>query len=220
MTLDSWNSLFQTLSVVLLALTLAVGAGAVITSQKMARRERTRVAEAERATAEANKQAAEAAQETARALADAAAARERAAALERDAAEQRARAAAAERALLQFQGRLAWRRLTPEQTSRLVAGLRDFAGSSIVITALSDPEAGPLAEQIVNVLNMAGWRTTLNRTGLMMPPVYGIRCTYSRGHADAEAFVRLLQQEDFVVEQRVRDDEGELTVVVGLKPPA
>jgi hypothetical protein len=96
MTLEDWNTLFQVGSVVLLALTFAVGAGAVLTGLRLAKQQNARVAATEHETAEANRIAAEAGKGTAKALADAAQANERAATAESHLGESNARAALAE----------------------------------------------------------------------------------------------------------------------------
>lgn len=162
MMLDSWNSLFQTLSVVLLFLTFAVGAGAVITSRRIAMREQSRLASAERGTAEANKKAAEAAEGTARAAADAAAANERTVKLELETAQQRERAARAERELLELQERVKPRRLTDAGRVALVAALKQANPKGLVTVncVLGDGEGFAFATQLDDALKAAGWPTT------------------------------------------------------------
>lgn len=162
MTLDSWNSLLQTSSVVLLFLTFAVGAGAVITSRKIALREQSRLANAEQGTAEANKKAAEAAEGTARAAADAAAANERTVRLELETAQQREKAAIAERALLEVQERIKPRRLTDANRVALIAALRQANPKGLVTVncVLGDGEGFAFATQVDETLKAAGWTTT------------------------------------------------------------
>ena len=162
MTLDSWNSLLQTASVALLFLTFAVGAGAVITSRKIAMREQSRLANAERSTAEANMKAAEAAEGTARAAADAAAANERTVRPELETAQQRERAANAERELLEVQERIRPRRLNEATRAALVAALRQANPKGLVTVncVLGDGEGFAFATQVDEALKAAGWPTT------------------------------------------------------------
>ncbi len=187
MTLDSWNSLFQTLSIVLLFLTFAVGAGAVITSRKIAVREQSRLANAEQGTAEANKKAAEAAEGTARAAADAAAANERTVKLELETAQQRERAAKAERELLEVQERIKPRRLTDLSRAQLIAALRQANPKGLVTVncVLGDGEGFAFATQIDETLKAAGWPTTgVNQSvygGGANPIGFGV-LVHSAGH--------------------------------------
>lgn len=162
MTLDSWNSVLQTLSIILLFLTFAVGAGAVMTSRKIAGREQERLAKAEQGTADANMKAAEASEGTAKAAADAAAANERTVKLELEAAQQREKAAKAERELLELQDRIKPRRLSEANRVALIRALRQANPKGLVTLncVLGDGEGFAFATQIDDVLKAAGWTTT------------------------------------------------------------
>jgi hypothetical protein len=74
-----------------------------------------------------------------------------------ESAAQRERAATAERALLELQGRLAWRTLTPEQESILVARLSQFKGQSMVLFSIAGlAEVNRYTDQIEAALEKAG----------------------------------------------------------------
>jgi hypothetical protein len=161
MTLDSINSIFLVISIILLFLTFAVGASALITSHKIAVREHSRLAKAEQGTAEANKKAAEATERAAKAAADAAAANERTVKLEFETAQQREKAAKAERELLEVKERIKPRQLSGTNHAALVAALRRANPKGVVtlICVLGDGEGFAFATQLDETLKVAGWPT-------------------------------------------------------------
>ena len=226
MTLDSWNSLLQTVSVILLFLTFAVGAGAVLTSKRIASREQTRLANAERGTAEANKRAAEASEGTAKAAADAAAANERTVKLELQAAQQRERAANAERELVELRERIKPRRLGEEAQRKLIAALRSATPKGLVnvTCVLGDGEGFAFAAQLDAALKAAGWSTTgVNQAAYAgsNPIGFGIMV---RSAATAPPFAAALQTAFATAGIAVSGaeqsslDEGTVVLLIGNKP--
>jgi hypothetical protein len=129
-----------------------------------------KVAQANEGAAKANETAAAANERAGRAD-------ERASRLEVEAAQQRARAAEAERALLELQQRLAPRRIDSALQKKLVAALRPYHGSVVVLTQLGDAEAAQFANDLIKVFQEAGWQLQLNRIGVASPPPYGLVCS-------------------------------------------
>ena len=118
----------------------------------------------------------------------------------------------------ELQDRLAWRALTQSQEEQLLAELRPFAGTRATIWTLGDPEAGPLGDRLIAILEEAGWSLTRNFAGTMMPPVYGIRCECPASNEAANAFVRALASVN--LSASIVPSDGGLDITVGLKPPA
>jgi hypothetical protein len=83
---------------------------------------------------------------------------ERTKALELEIAQQRERAAKAEKDLLELQQRLAWRKLTPDQVTKLTISLEGLKGSRVDIHLLGGgvPEVEQYGEQLRNVFEAAG----------------------------------------------------------------
>jgi hypothetical protein len=149
MSLKDLNTVLQFASAVLLGLTFAVGAGAIITGFIIGKRQDELIATTGRDAAEANRQAAEAGQGTARALAEAAAANERAAGLEAKAAQlqldlERERAARLPRSI------------GAQDRAKLLACLKAGPkGPVVVMPKTFDEEAEAYATQISQVLKDA-----------------------------------------------------------------
>jgi hypothetical protein len=139
--------------------------------------------------------------------------------LQEDASNAKARAANAERALLELQERLAHRRIDPSQHARLVALLLPFAGSTVTLTKLGDPEAGRFADDIISVLSDARWNVNLKIIGMMAPPVYGLRCSINGQSEAGQSLAKVIGElptssVDFSPSlPKVAD------ITVGLKPP-
>lgn len=219
MKLEDWNTIFQFASAVLLGLTFAVGAGAIITGYFLGKNQAERIAGTEHAAAEANKRAAEAGEGTAKALADAASANERAGKLELEASSQRARAAKAEHDLLVLQQRLASRRIGANEHSALVASLKPFAGSTVEITRLGDSEAGQFADDLIQVFTESGWNLRTRRTGMIAPPAYGLSCSVNEESAAGKAVAAALRTLPTAHIQSSPNLAIVARVLVGLKPP-
>src|SRR5262245_31940019 len=109
MSLQDWNTFFNFSSAVLLGLTFAIGAGAVITGHLVNQRQQERIARAQQGASDAAAKAAEAQKGADAANLAAAKAQAVTATLEIEAAKQREKATQAETALLELQARLAWR---------------------------------------------------------------------------------------------------------------
>jgi hypothetical protein len=187
MTLDSWNSIFQAFTIILLFFTFLVGAGAVFTSRKIATREKMRlvnaeqsIAEADRKAAEANQKAAEAAKGTAIAVADASAAKERTVKLELETVQQREKTARAERELFELKEKIKPRQLTSANRLSLIAALAlsNPKGLVTIECVSGDNEGIAYANQLNEALKTAGWPTTELRAPLQVggsnPSGFGI----------------------------------------------
>jgi hypothetical protein len=198
MTLESWNTFFQVVSAIALALTFGAGTGAIVTGYVLGKRQSERIAATERGTAEANRKAAE---------------------LDVEAAQQRARAAQAEHDLLALQQRLAPRRISPGAHATFVAALAPYHGSTVVITRLGDLEAGRFADDIISVLTEAGWTVQTVGVGAIIPPEYGLRCSINEQSPAGTALAAVLGK---LPTARIESSPGLPVVarmVVGLKPP-
>ena len=131
MTLDSWNSIFQVLSVVLLGLTFAIGAGAIWTGHRINQREATRLVALETDLT------------TAKGLL----------------AQQQERAAKAERDLLTLRQKIAPRIISDDQRASLIAALKasENKGLVILVSQVGDSESSQYAVQIEGILKAAEW---------------------------------------------------------------
>jgi hypothetical protein len=119
---------------------------------------RVSIANADARAAEANEKAAAAGEGTAKALAEAANANARTQLLEVEAAGQKERAATAEKDLLALRQKIAPRRLTAEQKTKLTSALRPFSPAPINL-AWAGPggqESADLASDIIDAITSAG----------------------------------------------------------------
>jgi len=145
MSLESWNTVLQFASAVLLGLTFAVGAGAILTSHILGKRQSERISTAADTAAAAN---------------------ERSAKLELEAAVQREKAAQAELELAQLKEQQKGRHLTTEQRQQIVAALKKAGKGPIeVVFSNGDGEARAFAQELHSVLVEAGWPVAPNLTG-------------------------------------------------------
>jgi len=161
MTLESWHSVLQVASIALLILTIGVGAGAIVTGNRIASRQRVQIASADQQINEANMKAAAAAERAARAQADAVAANERATTLDREASRLRERVAAAEREHPDSHAPITPRRLSQSQVAALTGALRaaNPHGPVSIQSVMGDAEGLAYATQIDEALKAAGWNT-------------------------------------------------------------
>jgi hypothetical protein len=232
--LDSWNSFFESLAVVLLFVTFVISARALIASRRIRERERVRFAAAELKTAEANESAAhanrkalEAAEGTAKATAVAAEANERAAKLELETARQKEKAAIAERQLLELQEKIRPRRLTEAAIRALSAAFRGASPKGLVTiqAVLGDGEGAAFANQLNDVLKAAGWSTSGVSLAAFVggPNPTGVRIVV-KSVATAPPYAAVLQQAfergglpvDGAVDSSAA--EGVVLLLVGNKP--
>ncbi len=156
MTVEALNTIFQVGSAVLLGLTFAFGAGAILTGIVISKRQAALIATTGRAVAEANKTAAEAGEGTAKALADVAVANERAAQANERAAHAEQRAAEARLALETFK---APRALSAQEQQLIASRVSKFAGQEYTVTTFWDlKESLNFTNQLHQALQMAGWK--------------------------------------------------------------
>lgn len=100
-------------------------------------------------------------------------------------------------ARMKIEERLAWRRIPPQNFKKLVAMLRPFAGSSIVveIEGNGDLEASTFGADILKLLNDAQWKTSVSLSNIRIPAVVGLSCRFNidtaAGRAVAEALKTL-----------------------------
>jgi hypothetical protein len=221
MSVEVWKSIFDWVTVILIALTVFSGAGALIMGDIIGKRQESRLRQFDKELTEAKKELGK--QQERAANADA-----RVAGLEQDAANAKAemakrqtRAAVAEKALLELQQRLAHRRINPSDHVRLVASLKPFQGSTVQLTKLADAEAAQFADDILSVLHDAGWSVQLSSIGTVSPPQYGLLCSVDEstkaGHTLAAALHSLPTAD---VKSATLAPPSIAAIFVGLKPPA
>lgn len=225
MPVELWKSIFDWMTVVLIALTVLSGAGAIITGDIIGKRQEGRSHQFEKELTESQTELRK--QEE---RADTAAGK--LAGLEHDAAEaksemakQQTRAATAEHSLLQLQRRMEPRRISTDQKTRLIAMLSHGPkGKAVIGCVVGDADGCTLAEDIAGVLKASGWETGVNQnvyTG--GPPPVGIS-VHIRNGATVPPSAILIQQAFFsvgislpgVIDPAI--NEGIVEIVVGNKP--
>jgi hypothetical protein len=139
-------------------------------------------------------------------------------------AKQQTRAASAEKDLLELQQRLAHRRISPDEQTKLAAKLLPYAGSIVAVTKLGESEASRFADDLLAVFTKAKWDVKLTFAGNMSPPPYGLQCLIDTRTKAGRALADVLRQFPAV---DIREAHGNPphdfivgTIVVGLKPPA
>ena len=137
MNVNFWNSFFQWGSVVLVALTVFFGAGALIAGNILAKRQEGEISQAA----------------------------ERIATLEIEAGKQRERAAAAEKALAEVQERLRPRELIGEQIKRIRESVAAFGGTPYQLVVNPDPESLRLIMFMDRILRSAKWTPVSGEEG-------------------------------------------------------
>ena len=175
MSLEAWKAFFEIGGVVLLLLTFAFGAGALIVNNRLNATQakelgdfRIKFEEEQQKTALAQKEVAEAKITLAtvnertltlqKAATDAKAAQQK---VEIDLGEQKEKTADAEKSLLELQIRMQPRRISPEQRARLIAILAQGPKGKVSINCvLGDGEGHTFANDIDDVLKASGWETT------------------------------------------------------------
>lgn len=205
MTLESWNTVLQFASAVLLGLTFAVGAGAIFTNHILSKRQEGRIASVQKEAAEANKQAGQAFQRASEAD-------ERARALEVRAEELR-------RQNLELEMRLAHRRIGKADHDKFVQALRPYRGSVVNLTKLGDAEAADFADDIIGVLRDSGWNVQLSIIGTVSPPPYNLQCSVNESSDAGKALASVLKS---LPAATVGNNPGlpvTAVIMVGLKPP-
>jgi hypothetical protein len=217
MSVEVWKSVFDWLTVVLIALTVFSGAGALITGDIIGRRQEARLRQFDKDLTDAKTDLGKQQVLTS----DAAA---KVAGLEQDAANAKAKAATAERSLLELQTRLAHRRISPDEQIKLAAKLLPYAGSIVAVTKLGESEAGRFADDLLAVFTQAKWDVKLTSVGTMSPPPYGLQCIIDTRTKAGQALADVLRQLPTVdIREAHRNPPHDVivgTIIVGLKPPA
>jgi hypothetical protein len=177
MTVEGWKSVFDWGTVILLFLTFAFGAGALITGGILSKHQEQKSRRFEKDLTEAKTKLVEQQERTA--VADS-----RVASLETDAAnakaemaKQQTRAANAERALLELQQSLADRDITPQQRDKMLKVLRGKPAGHVVVQSLvtGGREAMQYAGKIAAVFSDAGWNVEPpNGRGMFGAPISGV----------------------------------------------
>jgi hypothetical protein len=235
MNVDSWNNFFNWSSVVLVALTVLAGAGALLTGKIISMRQEGAIAAAKAEAAKANeraaaadlntekarKESAEASREAAVANEAAGNANERAAALEVSAEELRRESLEIERSVSP--------RLFPIE-SDAVRAFEKFAPIEVVIKFAPDQECAAMASQLAEFLRTAKW--TVEQPEVYMPGFVENLFVHvntwessgedaAKGRAAAEALIAELKSKHIKAMARAAppDDPPNVVVVeVGPRP--
>jgi len=214
MSLEWWKAFFEIGGVVLLLLTFAFGAGALLVNNRLGAIQDAQLRQFDKDLTDAKTKLV-----GQQVLASDAAAK--VAGLEQDAANAKTRAATAERSLLELQQRLAHRRIDKPTQDKLIGALRPFAGATVLVMKLGEAEAAAYADDVIAVLQGAGWVVRVSVAGVMSPPPYGLICKIDEstkaGRALAASFQKLPTAE--VVPTTIGPSLV-ANIVVGYKPPA
>lgn len=146
-------------------------------------------------------------------------ANERTSKIELEAAQQRERAAKAERDLLELQQRLAWRRVSQKEHGEFVAALKPFAGSVVEVTKLGEAEAGQFADDLFKMLTDAKWKVSLDSSGYVSPPPYGLQCIVNDTTPAGKALAAILKSLPTATVASNPKLPTVATIIVGLRPP-
>ncbi len=241
MSLEGWKAFFEIGGVVLLLLTFAFGAGALIVNNRLNAIQakelgdfKIKFEEEQQKTALAQKEAAEAKQIASGFERDISTANQRAAeanakaeGFRLDIAKANERAAEAERiaeeeglARIKIEERLASRRIGQKQHAELVAALRPYRGAVVEVTKLGDFEAGQFADDILSVLAEAEWNVRLTVIGVYAPPRYGLTCVINDSTPAGKALVAAMRSLPTAAVEAAPNLPVNARVLVGLKPPA
>lgn len=195
MNLESLNALFQWGSVGLIAVTFFIGAGALVTGNRINERQTERLVSLETELA----------------------------ATRTTLAAQQERAARAEAELLEMRSRITPRHLTADQRDQLVARLSTRPkGIADVVCPSNDGEACVFAEELQAVLNDSGWTTTYTQAVLVRVPV-GVQLQQpNEGDATLSMGALYAALRAFGVDTSGAFDpaiaQGRIEVLVGRKP--
>jgi hypothetical protein len=213
MSVELLKSICDWLTVVLIALTVASGAGALITGDIISKRQEARLRKFDGDLTDAKI-------ELGRQQILASDAAARVAGLEQDAANAKARAATAERSLLELQQRLTHRRISKADQDKMVALLSPFPGSVVRFTKLGDSEAKQFADDLLAVFQAAKWSVQLSIVGTLSPPRYGLACMVDESSSAGKALAKALSGLPTVSMAPVKLKGSVAEILAGLKPPA
>ncbi len=219
MSMEAWKTVFEIGGVILLFLTFVFGAGAVLTTNRLNKRQAAQLRQFDKQLTAAKLELASQQERTANADARVAGLEKDAANAKSEMAKQQTRAANAEKALLKLQQRLEPRRISRAQHGRFVAALRPYAGSTLALTKLGDLEAGTFADDILSVLADAGWHVNLRIVGVMGPPAYGLKCSINEQSRAGESLATVMGQLPTAAVEPDRGTSLIANIIVGLKPP-
>ena len=234
MSAEALKSFFDWGTVVLVGLTFIFGAGALITGNKISKRQdkeladfKLKAANAERAAGEANQNAGEAS-ERAKNLENAnLTLRGQIATLETGASQQKERAANAEKELIQLKQKLKWRTITPEQRAELIRLLSPVPKNGTTVLSVSsgmgDAESDAFGNQIADVLKASGFTVSRGSAVWTGGNPIGFRMAIHSAEAVpvyAAPIQRAFDKAGLPLDGMEKADvkEGEIQIIVGIKP--
>jgi hypothetical protein len=112
------------------------------------------------------------------------------------------------------------RRLTEAQKATLLAALKSIPGPpEVTVFTLSDPEAGAYADQIVKIIDAAGYRGQVKNLGAPAPPPKGLRLLVKPGDTKGAAIGYAFQAVKIPV-IIAQGDPGafDIAITIGVKP--
>jgi septal ring factor EnvC (AmiA/AmiB activator) len=164
--LEWWKSFFEIGGVVLLLLTFAFGAGALIVNKRLNAIQDAELRQFDKRLTDAKTELGKQQVLASDATAKVAGLEEDVAAAKTEMAKQQMRAATAEQSLLELQQKLNWRKISAQQRRKFLAASAAEPKGLVEITAVNgDSEAKAFAEQMRTLLKEAGWDSPPVTTG-------------------------------------------------------
>jgi hypothetical protein len=137
----------------------------------------------------------------------------------RGAAKQSRHAAFGAQNLAQQSQRAPPRRIAQSDHDRIVAALRPYKGSTVVMTKLKNPEVDRFAGDVMSIFSDAGWNVHLSAEGMGATRQYGLHCSVDETSQAGQSLAALLRTlpsadiEDTPHEGVIAD------ISVGMRPP-
>lgn len=123
-------------------------------------------------------------------------------------------------ARIRIEERLAARRIEAEELHSLADCLKPYAGTTVIVTKIGDLEASQFADDLIKMFSEAKWRVQMKYVGTMSPPVYGLQYMVDDSPA-GKAVGRALSglPTATVRAGEYLPSAGHAAILVGLKPP-
>ena len=162
MSLELWKSVFDWATIVFIALTVFTGAGALVTGDKLGKRQEKQLHQFESGLTSAKTELERQQERTANADARVASLEQDVANAETEMAKQQTRAATAEKELLELRERIKPRRLTDQQSQDFIAELKKATNPLVLkfgYTVGGGDESFTFLKQLLALFKDAGWNT-------------------------------------------------------------
>jgi hypothetical protein len=124
-------------------------------------------------------------------------------------------------ARLMIEQRLAARSLSQKERDIISELLKPYPGRKIKITRLGDQEAGPYADQFIEMFKSLGWDVEIEWMGTTSPPIYGINYYIPKEGSDPAIQALTSAFAKARIEVRIfsggRYDRNHVALFIGLK---